>query len=66
MKFGVGTFVTDDGIGPAELGAGLEQRGIESLFLAEHTHIRSTMRVPTRWVARFRRSTTGHWIRSWR
>ena len=39
MKFGLGTFVTDDGIGPAELGAGLEQRGIESLFLAEHTHI---------------------------
>ena len=39
MRFGVGTFVTDDGIGPAELGAGLEQRGIESLFLAEHTHI---------------------------
>ena len=39
MRFGVGTFVTDDGIGPAELGAGLEQRGFESLFLAEHTHI---------------------------
>lgn len=39
MKFGVGTFVTDDGIGPAELAAGLEQRGFESLFLAEHTHI---------------------------
>jgi len=39
MRFGVGTFVTDNGIGPAELGAGLEQRGFESLFLAEHTHI---------------------------
>ena len=39
MRFGVGTFVTDDGIGPAELGAGLEERGFESLFLAEHTHI---------------------------
>jgi probable F420-dependent oxidoreductase len=39
MRFGVGTFVTDDGIGPAELAAGLEQRGFESLFLAEHTHI---------------------------
>jgi probable F420-dependent oxidoreductase len=39
MRFGVLTFVTDEGIGPAELGAGLEQRGFESLFLAEHTHI---------------------------
>ena len=39
MRVGVLTFVTDDGIGPAELGAALEQRGINSLFLAEHTHI---------------------------
>lgn len=39
MRFGVMTFVTDEGIGPAELGAGLEQRGFESLFVAEHTHI---------------------------
>lgn len=39
MRVGVLTFVTDEGIGPAELGAGLEQRGFESLFLAEHTHI---------------------------
>ncbi|CAM2847070.1 LLM class F420-dependent oxidoreductase [Mycobacterium intermedium] len=39
MDFGVLTFVTDEGIGPAELGAALEERGFESLFLAEHTHI---------------------------
>jgi probable F420-dependent oxidoreductase len=39
VKFGVVTFVTDEGIDPAELGAGLEQRGLESLFVAEHTHI---------------------------
>jgi len=39
MRFGVLTFVTDEGIGPAELGAALEQRGFESLFLAEHSHI---------------------------
>ena len=39
MRFGVGTFVTDEGIGPAEFGVGLEERGFESLFLAEHTHI---------------------------
>jgi len=39
MRVGVLTFVTDEGIGPAELGVALEQRGIDSLFLAEHTHI---------------------------
>jgi probable F420-dependent oxidoreductase len=39
MHFGVLNFVTDEGIGPAELGSALEQRGFESLFLAEHTHI---------------------------
>ena len=39
MGFGVLTFVTDDGIGPVELGQALEQRGFGSLFLAEHSHI---------------------------
>jgi probable F420-dependent oxidoreductase len=39
MALGVLTFVTDEGIGPVELGQALEQRGFESLFLAEHSHI---------------------------
>jgi probable F420-dependent oxidoreductase len=39
VRLGVLTFVTDEGIGPAELGQALEQRGFESLFLAEHSHI---------------------------
>ncbi|HEX6469054.1 MAG TPA: LLM class F420-dependent oxidoreductase [Streptosporangiaceae bacterium] len=39
MEFGVSTFITDEGIGPARLGPALEERGFESLFLAEHTHI---------------------------
>lgn len=39
MGLGVLTFVTDEGIGPADLGRALEQRGFESLFLAEHSHI---------------------------
>lgn len=39
MRVGVATFVTDEGIGPAELGVALEERGIDSLFVAEHTHI---------------------------
>ncbi|MGH3376893.1 MAG: LLM class F420-dependent oxidoreductase [Actinoallomurus sp.] len=39
MEFGVATFVTDKGIAPAALGRELEERGFESLFVAEHTHI---------------------------
>jgi alkanesulfonate monooxygenase SsuD/methylene tetrahydromethanopterin reductase-like flavin-dependent oxidoreductase (luciferase family) len=39
MRFGVATFVTDEGIRPADLGRTLEERGFESLFIAEHTHI---------------------------
>lgn len=46
VHFGVLTFVTDEGIGPVELGTGLEQRGFASLFLAEHTHIPVNAKTP--------------------
>jgi probable F420-dependent oxidoreductase len=46
VRIGVLTFVTDDGIGPVELGVGLEQRGFESLFLAEHSHIPVDAKTP--------------------
>jgi probable F420-dependent oxidoreductase len=46
MDFGVSTFVTDEGIGPAQLGRALEERGFESLFLAEHTHIPVSRETP--------------------
>jgi probable F420-dependent oxidoreductase len=46
VRFGVLTFVTDEGIGPVELGAGLEERGFESLFLAEHSHIPVNAKTP--------------------
>jgi probable F420-dependent oxidoreductase len=39
VRIGVLTFITDEGIGAVELGKALEQRGFESLFLAEHSHI---------------------------
>lgn len=39
MKFGIATFITDEGIRPAALGRALEERGFSSLFLAEHSHI---------------------------
>lgn len=39
MKFGISTFVTDDGIDPVSLATAIEERGFESLVIAEHTHI---------------------------
>ena len=39
MKFGVTMFATDYAIRPDELARALEERGFESLWLPEHTHI---------------------------
>jgi probable F420-dependent oxidoreductase len=39
MKFGIATFLTDEGIRPDALGRALEERGFSSLFIAEHSHI---------------------------
>jgi probable F420-dependent oxidoreductase len=39
MRFGIATFITDDGIRPDVLGRALEERGFTSLFIAEHSHI---------------------------
>jgi alkanesulfonate monooxygenase SsuD/methylene tetrahydromethanopterin reductase-like flavin-dependent oxidoreductase (luciferase family) len=46
MGFDVLTFVTDEGIGPVELGRALEERGFEALFLAEHTHVPVDAKTP--------------------
>ncbi|MFK0294048.1 LLM class F420-dependent oxidoreductase [Streptomyces sp. NPDC090442] len=46
MKFGVSTFLTDQGIAPTALGPALEERGLDSLFIAEHTHIPVDRRTP--------------------
>jgi probable F420-dependent oxidoreductase len=42
MDFGIGFFATDQSVDPATLGRMVEERGFESLFLAEHTHIPSS------------------------
>jgi probable F420-dependent oxidoreductase len=39
MKFGASIFFTDYSMGPAELGKALEERGFESLWAPEHSHI---------------------------
>jgi probable F420-dependent oxidoreductase len=46
VDFGVIGFPTDQSITPLELGPELEQRGFESLFYAEHTHIPTSRRSP--------------------
>ncbi|MFG2191947.1 LLM class F420-dependent oxidoreductase [Streptomyces sp. NPDC048639] len=46
MKFGISTFITDQGIRPAPLGLAVEDRGFDSLFIAEHTHIPVERRSP--------------------
>ncbi|QIS08592.1 LLM class flavin-dependent oxidoreductase [Nocardia arthritidis] len=46
MKIGITTFVTDEGISGPKLGMALEERGFESLFLPEHSHIPASRRSP--------------------
>jgi probable F420-dependent oxidoreductase len=46
MKIGISTFVTDDGIDPVSLARAVEERGFESLVLAEHTHIPASRESP--------------------
>jgi probable F420-dependent oxidoreductase len=46
MKFGISTFVTDEGIAPGALARAIEERGFDSLFVAEHTHIPLSRRSP--------------------
>lgn len=46
MKFGISTFITDEGIRPAPLARAVEERGFDSLLIAEHTHIPVERRSP--------------------
>lgn len=39
MKIGISTFVTDDGIDTLSLARAIEERGFDSLVIAEHTNI---------------------------
>ncbi len=47
MEVGIFTGVTDEGIDPLELARAVEERGFESLFLPEHTHIPVRVDTPT-------------------
>lgn len=46
MLFGVSIFATDYAMRPDELGHALEERGFESVWLPEHTHIPASRRSP--------------------
>lgn len=46
MKAGVAHFPTDYSIAPHELGPALEQRGFESIWVAEHSHIPASRTTP--------------------
>lgn len=46
MKFGISTFVTDDGIDTISLARAIEERGFDSLVIAEHTHIPASRESP--------------------
>ena len=46
MEFGAAIFFTDYSISPAQLGVALEERGFDSLWAAEHSHIPVPRRTP--------------------
>jgi probable F420-dependent oxidoreductase len=46
MKFGISTFVNDDTIDTVSLARAIEERGFDSLAIAEHTHIPASRETP--------------------
>ena len=46
MEFGVSMFPTDYSIDPAELAVAAEERGFESLWFPEHSHIPLSRKSP--------------------
>ena len=46
MKLGVATVITDEGIRPDVLAKALEDRGFDSLVVAEHSHIPTSRATP--------------------
>jgi len=46
MNIGVTIFITDRSVRPDRLGAAVEDRGFQSLYVSEHTHIPTERRTP--------------------
>ena len=67
MHLGVAMFFTDYSMTPQELAVAAEQRGFDSVWSPEHSHIpMSAASRPSRRAASCRRNTTTPWTRSWR
>ena len=65
MKYGLVMFPTDYSIRPDELARAAEERGFESLFFPEHTHIPASRRTPYPRAASCPRNTSTATIHSW-
>ena len=46
LKIGISTFVNDDSIDTVSLARAIEERGFDSLVVAEHTHIPASRETP--------------------
>ncbi len=46
MRYGVTVFLTDRSIGPVELARAVEERGLHSMYVPEHTHIPTSRKTP--------------------
>jgi len=46
VKIGISNFPTEYSMGPVALGKALEERGFESLWVVEHTHVPASRRTP--------------------
>ena len=66
MDFGAVMFPTEYSIQPDELARALEERGFESVWFPEHTHIPASRRSPWPGAPHFRGNTGPPMIRSWR
>ena len=64
MDVGAAIFFTDYSMGPSELGRALEERGFESLWFPEHTHIPTNRKSP--WPGIERSSTRAVLLPEWR
>ena len=58
MKFGAAMFFTDYSMTPAALARALEDRGFESVWAPEHSHIPLSRKSPFVYAGSCRRSTT--------
>jgi alkanesulfonate monooxygenase SsuD/methylene tetrahydromethanopterin reductase-like flavin-dependent oxidoreductase (luciferase family) len=66
MHFGLTIFPTEYSISMVDLGRAAEERGFESLWVSEHTHIPVSRKSRGPEAPSFRRCTTTPSIRSWR